>query len=216
MEFGRAAIEESRNLCPAGELQVHSVKRSLVLPAGGWTLQVIWSWVDLGLLLSSIMLILSGALIGVADSTASYGLIAVCVGLGMVFMFCRGGLRSIVVRWKIGGRRNLLFDPGRDEVCFVEIEDLATIDKLKVVAEDQGICCFDSTQRRILIEGFVNRYVIHSAEVTRLDPKSGTDGVILECRIGDATLGLVIKGAGGPQSLYERTCRTLGYEAPPR
>lgn len=92
-------------------------------------------------------------------------------------------------------------DPSRMASVNVGLEDAATVEKTKVVVEDQGVCFLDADRRRLLLEGCLYRYVIMADDVEGVEPVSGyaLSGAKISCRIAGEPLSFVLTTAGqGP------------------
>jgi len=83
----------------------------------------------------------------------------------------------------------------------IAIEEGKTIQKIKFLTEDEGVCLLDNQRQRLLIEGCSYRYVIYAKDVFSIDPISGyaLSGARLVCRMGGQQIDMVLKSAGqGP------------------
>lgn len=83
---------------------------------------------------------------------------------------------------------------------YCNIEDAATFHRLKVFPEDVAVCCFDPARRRVLIEGYLFRYVARAADVEKLEwrAKGGESGgyALLAWRVGEARVEAAISPQG--------------------
>lgn len=129
---------------------------------------------------------------------------------GITYVFWQNALFGRLLRGRIAGWRDRLFDPFATQTVVVNLENAATHQKIKLVGEDKGVCFFDAARRRVLIEGLVCRYAIAAADVVRLEPlakhREG-GGVLIEFRVGGATLGLTLMDVGGGRRSTRRSCR---------
>jgi hypothetical protein len=83
----------------------------------------------------------------------------------------------------------------------VAIEEGKTVQKIKFLTEDEGVCLLDGKQQRLLIEGCSFRHVIWAKDVLSVEAISGyaLSGARLVCRMGGHEIDMGIKSAGqGP------------------
>lgn len=83
----------------------------------------------------------------------------------------------------------------------VTLENGHTVERIKLVTEDRGVCYLDRDSHRLLLEGCNYRYVIMGKDVDVVEPVSGygLSGAKLRYHIGDEPVCLVLSPAGhGP------------------
>lgn len=86
----------------------------------------------------------------------------------------------------------------------IRIEDGLTYEKMKVKAEDTGVCLFDEGRQRLLIEGSEYRYVLHRQDVISVRPVSvmAQGGARIGCYVAGRGVDMVIGIDGqGPLGL---------------
>ncbi len=111
-------------------------------------------------------------------------------------------VRSVLLKHFLAWRRDGLIRQFPDlPTRPVAIEDGKTVQKIKFLTEDEGVCLLDARRQRLLIEGCSFRHVIYAKDVYSLEPASGyaLSGARLVCRMGARQIDMVIKSAGqGP------------------
>lgn len=97
---------------------------------------------------------------------------------------------------------------------FIGLENGATINDIKLIIEDQGICIFDKENKRIFIDGSGYRYLIRGKDIISIKPRSAyaMSGANIRCKIAGQELAFVLTVAGhGPiASLIESFYPPLG------
>ena len=122
------------------------------------------------------------------------------IGFAVSLVFRK--VRSLVLKSILSGRRdgfvkNFPDLPSRA----VAIEDGKTVQKIKFLTEDEGVCLLDAQRQRVLIEGCSYRHVIYAKDVFSVGPVSGyaLSGARLVCRMGSHEVDMVLKTSGqGP------------------
>ncbi len=146
------------------------------------------------LLLSAVVL----AMLGVFSQREAIGVTSVALVLALIFRKIRSVVLKTILAWR---RESLVRMFKKLPMRSVAIEDGNTVEKLKFVCEDEGVCLFDAGRHRVLIEGCAYRHVIYAQDVYSVEPVSGyaLSGGRLVCRMGEHRIDMVIKSAGqGP------------------
>lgn len=109
---------------------------------------------------------------------------------GFVCLLIPATLTGVFLRKFLGMRFERIKSPvDYAEALYVELEDAATFDKLKVASEDAGYLGLDRVNRRLVIEGVICRYVIRGEDVEsiRIRASQGPGGVEIAFRIDEQT-----------------------------
>lgn len=111
-------------------------------------------------------------------------------------------LRSLLMKLFLSGRADGFVKNFRGlESRPINIEEGATVQKVKFLTEDEGVCLLDPERQRLLIEGCSYRYVIYAKDIFSIDPISGyaLSGARVVCRMRSEVIDMVLKSAGqGP------------------
>ena len=123
-----------------------------------------------------------------------FGLVSMLVGVGML-VFMPFALKSRV-NGAIKDKQAIWADVLPEAVNFnVNLEDAATFNQFKVLADDYGVAWFDELGGRLIIEGLRYRYFIEKQDVlaAKVVKAGGSQGVQLTVELSETcTLGLTI------------------------
>jgi hypothetical protein len=127
-------------------------------------------------------------------------LIIILAGFALALVFRK--LRSLLMKSFLSCRADGFVKGFRGlESRPVAIEEGKTVQKIKFITEDEGVCLLDAGRQRLLIEGCSYRYLIYAKDVFSIDPISGyaLSGARVVCRMGQEQIDMVLKSAGqGP------------------
>lgn len=132
---------------------------------------------------------------------------------GMVCLFLPATCSGWVMRKYLGARLNeLKRSPTVSELLYVEIENAATFHKMKVATEDAGYLALDPTNRCVVIEGVVCRYVVHARDVTSLATVESPGGVGTEIAYrvaGSVPLRIIVSRMSIWSEVLRQTVRVI-------
>jgi len=147
-----------------------------------------------------IALLAAIALAAMKKISEQQALLIITAGFILSLVFRK--VRSVVMKTFLLGRADgFLKAFGGLESRAIAIEEGATVQKVKFLTEDEGVCLMDPERQRLLIEGCSYRYVIYAKDIFSIDPISGyaLSGARVVCRMSGEVIDMVLKAAGhGP------------------
>jgi len=169
--------------------------------AGGRGLRYAVEGPSLTISIACFLSVLLAGLFGVLGVFSERQALALTMGSFAIALVYRK-VRSMILRRVLTLRRHsLIRDFPELPARAVAIEDATTVQKIKFLTEDEGLCLLDSKRRRLLIEGCSFQHVIYGTDVSSVEAVSGyaLSGARLLCRMGGQQIDMVIKSAGqGP------------------
>jgi hypothetical protein len=168
---------------------------------GGLALRYALELPSLAIVLGCALSLLAGVLLAMREVLSRPAALALTLACLLVLLIFRKG-RSALLRFILSLRRNGLIKAFPDlPVLDVAIEETETVQKVKLLSEDEGVCLLDTARQRLMIEGCSFRYVICAKDVSLIRPVSryGLSAVQVIFNAGDHQIDMVIKASGqGP------------------
>jgi hypothetical protein len=122
--------------------------------------------------------------------------------IGLAILLVMRKIKSMILKSVLVSRPGSLLKEFSDlPARAIGLEDGKTCKKIKILTEDEGFCIMDSENRRLLIEGYLYRYVIYADDVRSVTPVSAyaLGGADIKCKVGGEPLHIVLAVAGqGP------------------
>jgi hypothetical protein len=257
-DFREDAVKASQAVLTSSPrtLNPADLNRSLCLPSDSNPAGKLKSaaWFDLKMVVAAAALMIVGAILAAASESpkdadrpthpkgnpvllTAGATMFVLGGIGFAGILIGGNtLRKRALTRQLCQRPGALFGAEtKGETMVLRMEDAHTFHLMKSTPQDIGVCFFDATRQRLLIEGICHRYVIRGVDVAKLallDSSSATT-LQLNCRIGAEELALALSTTGlgrqafihsplfmwlAPRSgkkLLERFQRTLSFTGLP-
>lgn len=208
LDFRQAAVEESLRILEANPgRDPDSLGVSLVLPAdakgparlahiGRMTLVRLVAGIG-GLAAGALLAAVEGRLQEIGVPEAATMLVAATCSLGGIgLLLCHAMLTRWSVQRNLGPRYADIRRAStlRSPLC-TGVEDARTFTTMKITPEDFAFVGFDSSGRRVILEGLLFRYVIHAADVLSASQQAGamTTGVQIVFRVGRVVVGITLQ-----------------------